>query len=304
MPRTKPYSAVEAAIIPAHLIATGIIMHAFLAQTLPLVALGFLASAMFSLGLDLTPRQIVEPLRNKRLLGYSLLANIVLVPLVALVVTRVVPMDEALAIGIVVYALAAGTEGGPKFVQLARANAGFAMGLLAVMLAITIVLMPAVLSMVVPGAHVDRASLLVKLLVAVAVPVGLGLAIRARYAALADRLSGIVHRASMVLLAVFFLQVIYVNYEAILAMQSGALLGGLLFFVAAFCIGYLLGGPKTENRRALAIMTFVRNAPISMTTAAQVFPQDPGALVMVTVMAAMSVVLAVIALIVFRRLGS
>ncbi len=279
-------------------------MHAILAQTLPLVALGFLASAMFSLGLDLTPRQIVEPLRDRRLLGYSLLANFVLVPLVALVVTRVVPMDEALAIGIVVYALAAGTEGGPKFVQMAKANTGFAMGLLAIMLAITIVLMPAVLSMIVPGAHVDRGSLLVKLLLAVAVPVGLGLAIRARSAALAERLSGIVHRAGMVLLAVFFLQVIYVNYEALLAMQAGALLGGLLFFVVAFGIGYLLGGPKTENRRALAIMTFVRNAPISMATAAQVFPQDPGALTMVTVMAAMSLVLAIVALVAFRRLGA
>lgn len=304
MPRTKPYSAVEAAIIPAHPIASGIIMHAVLAQTLPLVALGFLVLAMFSLGLDLTPRQIVEPLRNRRLLGYSLLANIVLVPLVALVVTRLVPMDEALAIGIVVYALAAGTEGGPKFVQLARANVGFAMGLLAIMLAITIVLMPAVLSMIVPGAHVDRVGLLVKLLLAVALPVGLGLAIKARYAAFTERLSGWVHRAAMVLLAVFFLQVVYVNFEALLAMQSGALLGGLLFFVASFCIGYLLGGPKTENRRALAIMTFVRNAPISMATAAQVFPEDPGALTMVAVMAAMSLVLAVIALVVFRRLGA
>ena len=279
-------------------------MHAILAQTLPLVALGFLASAMFSLGLDLTPRQIVEPLRDRRLLGLSLLANIVLVPLVALVVTRVVPMDEALAIGIVVYALAAGTEGGPKFVQMARANTGFAMGLLAILLAITIILMPAVLSMIVPGAHVDRGSLLVKLLLAVAVPVGLGLAIRARSAALAERLSAIVHRAAMVLLVVFFVQVIYVNYEALLAMQAGALLGGLLFFVVAFGIGYLLGGPKTENRRALAIMTFVRNAPISMATAAQVFPQDPGALTMVAVMAAMSLVLAIAALAAFRRLGA
>jgi hypothetical protein len=35
-----------------------------------------------------------------------------------------------------------------------------------------------------------------------------------------------------------------------------------------------------------------------------VFPEDPGALTMVAVMAAMSVVLAVVALIVFRRLGA
>ena len=39
-------------------------------------------------------------------------------------------------------------------------------------------------------------------------------------------------------------------------------------------------------------MTFVRNVPIAMATAAQVFPQDPGALTMVAVMAAMALALA------------
>lgn len=279
-------------------------MYEILARTLPLVALGFLATAMFNVGLDLTLRQIVVPLRDKRLLASALLANIIIVPLIAVVITRVIPMNGALAIGIMVYALAAGTEGGPKFVQLARGNAGFAMGLLAVLLIITITLMPVVLSLVVPGAHVDRGGLVSKLLVAVAVPVGLGLYLRARHAALADRLSAVMHRVSLALLVVFFVQVVYVNYDAILAMEHSALLAGLLYFVLAFIVAYLLGGPLVENRRALSIMTFVRNAPISMTTASQVFPNEPGVLVMVTVMAAMSLVLAVTALVTFRRLGA
>jgi hypothetical protein len=49
-------------------------------------------------------------------------------------------------------------------------------------------------------------------------------------------------------------------------------------------------------------MTFVRNAPISMTTASQVFPHEPGVLVMVTVLAALSVVLAVLAVVAMNRL--
>ena len=277
-------------------------MQEILAKTLPLVALAFLASAMFSVGLDLTARQIVEPLKNRRLVGAALLANVVLVPLLALAIVRLIPMDPALAIGIVVYSLAAGTEGGPKFVQLAKGNAGFAVGLLALLLSITVVCMPMALSLAVPDAHIDRGSLLVKLLMAVVVPIGAGLVIRAARAGLADRLSAFMHRAVLALLAVFFVQVIVVNYEAMLGLQSGALLGGLLYFAAAFAIAYLLGGPRQENRRALAIMTFVRNAPISMTTASQVFPHEPGVLVMVTVMAALSVVLAVLAVVGFNRL--
>jgi len=49
-------------------------------------------------------------------------------------------------------------------------------------------------------------------------------------------------------------------------------------------------------------MTFVRNAPISMATAIQVFPDEPGVLVMVTLLAALSVVLGVIAALVLSRL--
>jgi BASS family bile acid:Na+ symporter len=271
------------------------------------VALAFLATAMFSLGLELTVRQIVEPLRDRRLLGFSLLANVVIVPLIAVVITRVIPMHEALAIGIVVYALAAGTEGGPKFVQIAGGNAGFAIGLLAVLLSITIVLMPAELSFVVPGAHVDRGGLLAKLLLAVAAPVGLGLFLRARFTAFAIRFAVTVHRGSLVFLAVFFLLVVYVNFDEMLSLEPGAILAGSLFFAASFVASYLLGGPEISNKRALAMMSFVRNAPISMTTATQVFPHEPGVMVMVTVMAAASVVYAVAAAAGFRgfrRLGA
>ena len=276
----------------------------YFSQFVPFLALAFLVSAMLSVGLDLTLRQISEPLRDRRLVAISLALNFVLVPLTAVVITRVVPMDPALAIGMIVYALAAGTEGGPKFTQIGRGNAGFALGLLAVMLMITIVVLPAELSWVVPGAHVDRGHLLVKLILAVAVPVGLGLAVRARSASLAERLNTWVHRASIALLCLFLVAVVYGNYQEILALGRGALLGSLLYFVLAGGAGYLLGGPRTENRRALAIMTFVRNVPIALAAASQVFANEPAVIVMVTVMGAMALVLGVLTVVVFRRLAA
>ena len=114
---------------------------------------------------------------------------------------------------------------------MAKANAGFAMGLLAIMLAITlIVVMPAVLSDDRTPTHTwTGQALLVKLLLAVAVPVGLGLAIRARSRHSAERLERLGAPRGDGAAGVFFVQgVIDVNYEALLAMQAGALLGGLL----------------------------------------------------------------------------
>jgi len=86
--------------------------------------------------------------------------------------------------------------------------------------------------------------------------------------------------------------------------ESGAMIGGLLFFALAIATGYLAGGPLVENRRALAIMTCIRNAPVAMAIASQVFAHDPAVLVTVTMMAVLSVLLGLSATFVMRRLAS
>jgi BASS family bile acid:Na+ symporter len=165
------------------------IVHELLRQSLPSTIAVFLASAMFSLGLGMTVGQIVEPLRNRRLIAVSLFANFVLVPLFALGLASVIPMDRALQTGFLLYAFASGAESGPKFVQLAAGNAAFALGLLVPMTLITVFGLPMVISLVVPDVHVARGAVLLKLLVVVAVPVGIGLYLRARYCAFATRLA-------------------------------------------------------------------------------------------------------------------
>jgi len=276
-------------------------VHDLLTQSLPLAIAVFVTTAMFSVGLDLTIRQIVEPLRNKRLIAVSLVANVVLVPLLALGLAGVIPMDGALRTGFLLYAFTAGTEAGPKLVQLAKGNAAFAVGLLAVLIATTIVFVPMAVSLVVPDAHVERGKVLVKLLLVVALPMGIGLYLKARHDALAARLSLVMHRVSTTLLFLVFAQLIYVNYDEILAVQPSALLAGLLLFALAFAVGYALGGPERANRRALAIMTFVRAGSIAMMIAGQVFAHEPRVLVMATVMTSLSVVLGVLAVVWFRR---
>jgi hypothetical protein len=51
-------------------------------------------------------------------------------------------------------------------------------------------------------------------------------------------------------------------------------------------------------------MTSIRNAPVGMAIASQVFAHDPGVLVTVTMMAVMSVVFGVSATFVMKRLAS
>jgi len=267
----------------------------------PLIAI-FLVTAMFSLGLDLTLRQIVASLRDKRLVTKSLLINLLLVPLLAVVITNLIPMHEGLRIGIVVYAIAAGTEGGPKFVQIIGGNTAFAFGLLVLLLTFTVAVVPLLLPLVVPHVDISTGALVVKLLLVVALPICVGLFLNARFQALAARISPFAHHLSMFLLYGLFVLLIYVNFQEIAALQTSALLAGLLLFALAFTAGYLAGGPELHNRRALAIMTFARNGSISILIAGEAFPQDPQVLMMATIMTVCSVLLVVLIVIAIKRL--
>jgi BASS family bile acid:Na+ symporter len=276
-------------------------LREFLTQYVGLFIVIFLVTAMFSLGLDLTVRQIIEPLKNKRLVSMSLLTNAIAVPLLAFALTSVIPMHEGFRIGIILYALAAGTEGGPKFVQIVKGNAAFALGLLVLLLTFTVVCLPIVLSFAVGDFDFPRGQLVIKLLVLVALPIGLGLLLNAKAKSVADKLNPIMHRLSMLFLWTVFFILIYVYYGDIIALEGGALLAGLAFFVLAFLAGYFSGGPEWQNRRALGIMTFARNGSIAMMIARDVFTDEPKVLVMATVLAAGSVIGAVLIVVVMGR---
>lgn len=278
-------------------------MDEFLRQSVPLAIAIFLITAMLSLGLDMTVKQVIEPLRNRRLVIMSLLTSVVAVPLIAIILTRFIPMEQALATGLVLYALAAGTEGGPKFVQLINGNTPFAFGLLAVLLVVTVIFLPLVINVAIPGAEVSIGEIVPKMLLLVALPIGLGMLVNAQLTDLAARINLAVHPLSMIFLALAFILIIYVNIEAIVSLPSTALLAGLLLFALSYGVGYAAGGPAVENRKALAIMTFVRNGSISMLLAGQVFSEEPQVLVMATLMAAGSVVFAVLVVVVDRLLN-
>ena len=278
-------------------------MDEILRQSVPLAIAIFLVTAMLSLGLDLTLKQIMEPLRNRRLVIKSVLISGLAVPLVAIALTQAFAMEQALATGLIVYALAAGTEGGPKFVQLVKGNTAFAFGLLGVLLTVTVVFLPLAINLAIPGAEVSVGEVVVKLLLLVALPIAVGMAVNARAADLAARISPGVHRLSMIFLAILFFLVIYVNIDAIVSLQWTALLAGLLLFAISYVIGYAAGGPAVEDRKALAFMTFARNGSISMLIAGQVFIDQPQVLVMATLMAAGSVVVAVIVVVTDRLLN-
>jgi bile acid:Na+ symporter, BASS family len=261
-------------------------MQAFLSQVLNLAILLFLVSTMLASGLSLTLAQILGPFRNVRLALSAAVMSFVVSPLIAVGIARLFGLEEPLRIGLVLFAMAAGADIGPKLVTNAKGNAGFSVGLLVLSLCVTSFYIPMMLSLLLPEVHIDKGHLLIKLSLMIAVPVSLGLFIKARFAQLADRLVHSVHQLATVCMYALVGLILMLNYSAIIRLLgSGALIAGLIFIIVSFMVGYWLGGADRGTRVTMGFMHGARNASVALLIAAQAFGDQSKVLVMITVVA-------------------
>jgi predicted Na+-dependent transporter len=83
-------------------------LNQLLLLVMNLSTLVFVVTSMLAMGLSLTLAEIGAPLRNARLVILALAANFVLVPIVAYLITFVLPLSEGFKVGMILVSLAAG----------------------------------------------------------------------------------------------------------------------------------------------------------------------------------------------------
>src|SRR6201981_1348224 len=148
--------------------------------------LGFVVSSMLAMGSG-TIRQIIEPLRNARLVLLALLANFVLMPLGALALAKVLFLDNPFAVGLLVLGCAAGAPFLPKLAELAKGNLAFSVGAMVLLMVVTVGYVPVVMPLLLPGVTVDPWNIARSLVLLMLFPLGAGLALKVRYEDLARR---------------------------------------------------------------------------------------------------------------------
>jgi BASS family bile acid:Na+ symporter len=96
--------------------------------------LSFVVSSMLAMGTGLTATQIIQPLRNVRLVVLALLANFVLMPAGAVALAKALRLDEPFGVGLLLLGCAAGAPVLPKLAELAKGNLAFAVGLMVLLM--------------------------------------------------------------------------------------------------------------------------------------------------------------------------
>jgi bile acid:Na+ symporter, BASS family len=253
--------------------------------------LTFLLASMLGVGLSLTLQQIVAPLRRMRLVTTALVANFVIVPLVALGIARLFRLSEPFAIGLLLLGLAPGAPFLPKLAEIAQGDMAFSVGLMALLMAGSVVFLPLVLPLLVPGVRVGLWQIARPLLLLMTLPLLGGLMFKARFGAVADRLRRGLSWVSNVSLLIVMVLVVGLNLPSVLKVfGTGAIGAGILFTVAAGVAGHALGGPDIALRKVMALGTGFRNIAAALVVGEEDF-KDPEVTVMLVIAALTGVLL-------------
>jgi bile acid:Na+ symporter, BASS family len=252
--------------------------------------LGFVLSSMLAMGVGLTVGQIVEPLRNARLVVLTLLANFALMPLVALALTKVLGLNEFFGIGLLLLGCAAGAPFLPKLAELSKGNLPFAVGAMVLLMVVSIAYLPLVLPLLLPGVTVNPWQIAKSLVLLMLLPLAAGLLLKAYQDSLATRAKPILAQISNICLIALMVLITATNIDKVIQVfGTGAILAGLVFLAVGFGLGWLAGGPAEDAKSVVALATAQRNFAAALVVGSQSF-RDPNVVVMVIVVALVGLV--------------
>ena len=230
----------------------------------------FSVCTMLTVGLSHTLRELLGPLRDSRGLMRALLANFVLVPLLAYGVVQVVPLDRSYATGVMLIGTGAGALFLVRLTAVAGGNMPLSASLTVLLMLATVLYMPLMVPRMVPDVSVRPAAIALPLLWTMILPLGAGLYVRARHPALAQRLRPGLSKLAMVALAVLFAATLVANFGGVVRIiRTGAILAPLILIPGAFGIGWVLGREYRGGHVVLGLGTGQRNIAAAMVVATQ-----------------------------------
>jgi BASS family bile acid:Na+ symporter len=270
-------------------------MEVILQQFANLSVLIYIVSTMLSMGLNFFPKQFLEPLKDKKLILKSLAANFILLPIVTYIILQAIPLEQGLAIGLVLMAAGAGSPFMLKLVQFMKADMAFAVGLMLILSIVTLIYMPLVLSILLPGISINPISIAVSLLVLIFLPLIIGTSIKSRYNEIAKTIQPTFNQISNIFIFIVIILYLGLNYkDFLLVFGTGALIAVIIFVLTAFLIGYLLGGPSKNTKSVLGMGTAIRNSSAAFVVAVTNFSSEYDVMAMIIVVYMLSIIIMMI----------
>lgn len=251
-----------------------------LQQTVMLVLQASIMLMVFDFGLRATVHDLEYLWRRPGLLWRSLIAMLVVMPIVAIAIDRLFELRSSVEIVLVALAFSPVPPLLPGKVEKAGGHGAYALGLMVLAAMVAIVTVPVSAWLLgleagrryeMPPAAIARVVTKMMLL-----PLAAGMTVRALAPAFARGSVKPLALVATLLLVVAVLAILASVLTAVLDLiGGGTLLALVAFVVIGLGIGHWLGGPRPEESTVLALCTASRHPAIALALAKVNFPDEP-----------------------------
>jgi len=223
---------------------------------------------MLGAGLRISFRQVVDVVKRFQLIARGLIANFIIIPLIFYLSIRWLPISIDVKIGLMLMAAAPLAPMVPMFVDMAKGDLVYSIGLLTIVSLFSVPLTPLILSLTLPSSGgelvLDPLQIVKTILFVQLIPVTVGMVVSQLSPTLTDKLLKIIPRIGQIGLIIGVGLLLASQAKQILAISYLSHLVFLGLVIVSLFIGYLmLLGDTASRQRSLAVSTAIRNIPLA-----------------------------------------
>ena len=246
-----------------------------LIRPLPLLNF-FVVMVMFSIGLRVSGGELLEVVRNRRLLTRALLANCLLIPAIGFLLVRIFPLTPDASVGILLLAAIPGTPIALQFTRTAKTRLAAAAAMIFVLSLVSLAMAPLAIEVMPQAAQRSQRpilNLVASIVLFIGLPLCAGLWVARRAPKIAPRMVLPLGILASIVFVFLMWETRLVRREAFDAIRGrGTILAMALLLLLSMLIGWFSGGPDSESRKVLATSTGMRSVIVVLYIARYCFP--------------------------------
>ncbi|AXA44275.1 bile acid:sodium symporter family protein [Rhizobium leguminosarum] len=257
----------------------------------------FMAGNLLELGLRLDLKAALGGLRDIRFVTLSFLWAFVLCPALAWGLTRVIPLSEPYATGLILLGLTPCAPLLPMVADRARGDPNYAATFMLLASAGTVVQMPFAVPLLVQGLTVSAWTIAKPLLVLVVIPLVIGMGVQILWPSVAARIQPFVKKGTGIDTVLMLILVVIIYGKGFLGSIGSYAIGTqAVFFLLITATSYALGfGMPPRQKSVMSLGLCTRNCGAALAPLFVAADVDRSAIVMVSLGIPMMFISAIIA---------
>jgi len=241
-------------------------MNEILLELIKYTLIIFVVGDLLGMGLELNPKDALRGLKDFRFVSYSVLWSFVLGPLIAWLITLVIPLEKPYAMGLILMGMTPCAPFLPKLTDRAKGDIGYTMAFMLLTSILMVVYVPFAVPLLVKGLTVNALDIARPLLLYVFLPLATGMVI---VQALPLRAPGIFAwiRKITIFVTIFLIILNLIEYGKGLIGVAGSLAVAsqlVFFFILAGSAFWLSFGLQREQKIVLTLGLTTRNIGVAI----------------------------------------